>query len=479
MAGMDEDDLDDLCRVTVEGPHRRIDIALPVQVPFAQLMPVVLRFSGHELAETGLQHDGWVLQRIDEEPIDMAVTPAQVSLKHGDVLYLRPAMSRLPRLSFDDTVGGTSPPAEGGEDRGLSEWPRIYGAFLVTASCIMMVGILALAGPSWPLPSAAAGMVSAILVFIGIVVSRTYQNTLMGAICGLGALPMAMLCGVTGSLDHASLADAGAANLALGFGAVALIALLATGVVTGIVFIFVGVALSGAIGAVAAVFALGLDHAAAADVAAWTIVVVVPISRLIAVSADWARSRIPQAPAGLEESLLDDRKAVGDASARTSALGNHIAAGATLALGIVGVAAQTPLALSGDWPGRGICAVTALTLLLRSCSAYGHARRFVLAASAALGLGVLTVVAAARMTQYAAVGVLGIVLAITGTVAVACVSLYGRPMTGRLITASKIQLPPASWKRTIGFTEGVAGATLILLTTVSTGAASALIDLVT
>jgi type VII secretion integral membrane protein EccD len=476
MAGMDEDDVDDLCRITVDGPHRRIDIALPVQVAFAQLMPVVLRFSGHELAESGLQHDGWVLQRIDEDPIDMALTPAQVSLKHGDVLYLRPATNRLPRLSFDDTADGTSPSAKEGQEQGLSEWPRIYGAFLVATACLTMAGVAALAGPPWPLFAATAGIVSAVLVIAAIVVSRAYRDTLMGAVCGLGALPVAMLCGITAPLNHASLTDAGPSSLAFGFGAVALTALLATGAVTGVVFVFTGVALSGTIGAVAAVFAVGLDHVAAGDITAWTIVAVVPFSRLMALSADWARSHIPQAPAGLEESLVDDRTTAGETS--KPALGNHITTGATLTIGIVSVAAQVPLALDEGWPGRVMCAVTALTLLLRSRGVHGHVRRFILAASAALGLGVLAVAATVRMSQYATVGLLGAVLAVTGAVAVASVSLHRRPATGGLIAMSRIQLPAASWKRAIGLAEGLAGTALILLAMVSTGAASALIDLV-
>ena len=36
----------ELCRITVVGPSRRVDIALPGYVPFADLFPAVARYAG-------------------------------------------------------------------------------------------------------------------------------------------------------------------------------------------------------------------------------------------------------------------------------------------------------------------------------------------------------------------------------------------------------------------------------------------------
>ena len=69
----------DLCRVTVVGPSRRVDIALPGYVSFADLFPAVARYAGldgpHAVGEKG----GWVLQRLGQEPFPPAMTPLQAA----------------------------------------------------------------------------------------------------------------------------------------------------------------------------------------------------------------------------------------------------------------------------------------------------------------------------------------------------------------------------------------------------------------
>src|SRR5690349_12817962 len=89
---------EDLCRVTVVGPKARVDLALPVDLPFAELLPPI---AGH----VGAPPEGdWVLQRLDEPPFDEGSTPGEVSLRHGEALYLRPVAARLPALAYDDVA---------------------------------------------------------------------------------------------------------------------------------------------------------------------------------------------------------------------------------------------------------------------------------------------------------------------------------------------------------------------------------------
>ena len=54
-----------LARVTISAPQRRVDVALPEQVPLAELLPEVLRHAGDGLADDGERHGGWVLRRTD------------------------------------------------------------------------------------------------------------------------------------------------------------------------------------------------------------------------------------------------------------------------------------------------------------------------------------------------------------------------------------------------------------------------------
>ena len=74
----------DLCRVTIVGPARRLDISVPSDMPFAELLPIVLHHAGADLANKGLAHGGWVLQRLDEAPFDPSGTPGAGGWFLGD-----------------------------------------------------------------------------------------------------------------------------------------------------------------------------------------------------------------------------------------------------------------------------------------------------------------------------------------------------------------------------------------------------------
>src|ERR1700731_2170195 len=49
---------DDVCRITVVSPRRRVDVALPAAVPFAQLFPAIAHFSRLDAQEAP---GGWAL----------------------------------------------------------------------------------------------------------------------------------------------------------------------------------------------------------------------------------------------------------------------------------------------------------------------------------------------------------------------------------------------------------------------------------
>ena len=94
----------DLCRITVVGPSRRVDIALPGYVSFADLFPAVARYAGLDGPDAVGETGGWVLQRLGQEPFSPAMTPLQAGLRDGEMIYLRPHRSQLPQLAFDDVA---------------------------------------------------------------------------------------------------------------------------------------------------------------------------------------------------------------------------------------------------------------------------------------------------------------------------------------------------------------------------------------
>src|ERR1700683_2930800 len=60
---------DDLCRLTVCGPGRSAELAVPVHVPLIDLLPALVGHLGDGLADAGLEHGGWVLQRLRGPPV--------------------------------------------------------------------------------------------------------------------------------------------------------------------------------------------------------------------------------------------------------------------------------------------------------------------------------------------------------------------------------------------------------------------------
>src|SRR3954470_9204852 len=80
----------DACRLTVVAPSGWIELAVPSDIAIADLLPALVQQAGEHAAEEGLEHSGWVLQRLGDEPLDEDLTPAALGLLDGDTLYLRP-----------------------------------------------------------------------------------------------------------------------------------------------------------------------------------------------------------------------------------------------------------------------------------------------------------------------------------------------------------------------------------------------------
>ncbi|MCG5438075.1 EsaB/YukD family protein, partial [Micromonospora foliorum] len=104
-----------LARVTISAPQRRVDVALPEQVPLAELLPDVLRHAGVGLADDGEQHGGWVLRRTDGALLVTAQALLPQGVRDGEVLHLVPARAHWPELEYDDVIEAI---AEGARRRG-------------------------------------------------------------------------------------------------------------------------------------------------------------------------------------------------------------------------------------------------------------------------------------------------------------------------------------------------------------------------
>src|SRR5215470_854024 len=169
---MSSDTPTDTCRLTVVAPSSWADVALPVHVPLADLVPVLVRKADPQLADAGVTHGGWVLQRLGEAPLDEDGTPADLGLLDGETVYLRPRESALPEYDFDDLIDG-----------------------LAMGALALGVAALVQDGPAVP-RAVTAGLATALLLFAGMAASRALGDAAAGVLLGLAALPYAALDGM-------------------------------------------------------------------------------------------------------------------------------------------------------------------------------------------------------------------------------------------------------------------------------------------
>ncbi|MFI5494202.1 type VII secretion integral membrane protein EccD [Actinoplanes sp. NPDC051859] len=147
---MSDTQASELCRLTIYGPTRTTEVAVPSHLPLVDLQPELLRLAGPGVAQQGITSNGWVLQRLGEAPLDDLLSPAELNLRDGGALYLRPRDAQLPLADFDDVVDGVATAVRQRPDR----WrPALTRTVLLGVLGVVLAGglaMLALAGPALP-----------------------------------------------------------------------------------------------------------------------------------------------------------------------------------------------------------------------------------------------------------------------------------------------------------------------------------------
>ncbi|MFG1652891.1 type VII secretion integral membrane protein EccD [Micromonospora sp. NPDC049275] len=363
-----------LARVTISAPQRRVDVALPEQVPLAELLPDVLRHAGEGLADDGERHGGWVLRRTDGALLATAQALLPQGVRDGEVLHLVPAHAHWPELEYDDVVEAI---ADGARRRG-GAWSSAAtrAAGLAGAAVPLAVGLLALlaGGPTLRSGWFAAAVVALLLTVAGAVASRANGDGAAGATLGGYALPYAFVAGAlaVGSGDPVGpfgpLRWVGAPELLTGSVALLLVALLGLLGVASRLRVFVAGVTVGLLGAGAALGALLLSPASTAAVLLSGLVFALGVIPLLAIRL----GKLPLPPITLPATAsgpeperprdLPDRGRVHAAVTRTE----EVLTGMLLGHAVLAVGAAVVLGLAGGTPGVVLVAVVSAVLLLRS-----------------------------------------------------------------------------------------------------------------
>ncbi|MFF3497938.1 type VII secretion integral membrane protein EccD [Streptomyces sp. NPDC003247] len=187
----------ELTRLVVHAPERVIDIAVPSDVPLADLMPALVSHAapdGTSLDESGLEHGGWVLQRLGSPALDEDATPAELGLRDGETVHLRPRREQLPPVHFDDLIDGVSTGMGDRADQWRPEFTRRL--LLGLAAAALAAAFTVLAGLHAPGLQSAVAMGLGVLLLLGaFAASRAMGDAVVGTVLGALAVPFFGLAG--------------------------------------------------------------------------------------------------------------------------------------------------------------------------------------------------------------------------------------------------------------------------------------------
>jgi type VII secretion integral membrane protein EccD len=425
------------CRLTVLAPRRRVDVALPSDVPVADLVSMVLELVGEpERSDAGLPRP-WRLSGVAGGLLPAAATLGELGVLDGELLRLGPTTPPPHAPIFDDPVDALA--ASAGD--GAAREHRFAGAAMLLV-IVAAAGLLSAGGPGSVTAALLAGA-SAVAAAAGaarlvrpdavdhqpahgLARGVALGGVALAAAAGWNALPHAS---VTGSL----MAAAVTAGIAAATAQLALRVVAPTLVAAGVV----------AVTAAAAVMAVRLGAGPIAAATASAAVAVVGAPLLPRVALRLAGLPRPVVPADGSELTDDDARLPAAELAERGDLARGYLAGLTGGAAVIASAGALLGASGGGWPGLVFAAVTAVVLLLRARS-YADAApaRTALAAAVVTAVGLAVILSA---PGFAAASLACVVLLLGAAAGVAALDASVR---GRRVALSPVL------RRSIDLAEG-------------------------
>ncbi|MCM0676772.1 type VII secretion integral membrane protein EccD [Micromonospora phytophila] len=419
-----------LSRITIVAPRTRMDLALPSDVPLADLLPTLLRYAGEDLADEGVRHGGWSLARLGGQPLDGGRTATQLGVRDGEVLYFNPRSATAPEIVFDDVVDAVATATN--QRPGAWQVGTTRSFAVLFAAVALGAGALAalFVGPP-QLPGALAALVVAVALVVGAaVLSRAAADSATGSVLAVVGLAYAGVGGLLLLAGDRSLSELAAPHVLLGATAVVLCASVAALAVGDRLPLFFGAVAVGAATGLGAVLCLafGIGAPAAAAVVAAIAFGAVPALPMAAYRL--ARLPVPSIPTGPDDLKTDVESVDGRRVLQLSERADEFLTGLLWTVSLLVVCAQVVLALDGRLPAVLLCLVLALLSLLRARPFLGRAQRTPVLFAGTAGLGLA---AAATFAGGSTVARLGVVLG--GSLLAAVVSLiYGLTVAGKRIS---------------------------------------------
>ncbi|CAG7610243.1 type VII secretion integral membrane protein EccD [Actinacidiphila bryophytorum] len=185
------------CRVTVVAPDSRIDVALPDDLPVADLRPDILRLSGQ--VQTEEEPTGFHLVRRDGSVLDPALSLSAQRVLDGELIALRAYAESLPPAVHDDVADAIATAVVRDRRRWDDDLMRVVGLTGGAVLLVMMGFVLWWAEPirhdMHSMPGVVAGVLGTVLVAFAAVRARIYRDRVAAVALGLAALPHLLIAG--------------------------------------------------------------------------------------------------------------------------------------------------------------------------------------------------------------------------------------------------------------------------------------------
>lgn len=430
-----------LSRVTLVAPRGRVDLALPSDVPLAELLPALVRYAGDEISDPTRARDGWALTRLGNRVLDTSRTPAQLEVRDGELLYLRPRAADAPDLVFDDVVDAVATATQERPGRWTSATTRWFG--VVFGLVALVGGALALlfAGPP-QLATGASGIgLAVVLLVTAVVLARAVGDSRTGVAFALLAIGYAGVGGLLVFAGDRPLHQLAAPHALIGAALVLVFTAVAAVGVADEIPVFLGAGVCALALLLGSLLALLTGTGPAGAAAALVTVVFAAVPALPMLAYRLAGLPIPSVPSDPEE-LKRDVETVDSSVLPLAERGDGLLTGMLGALAVIGAVAAI-LNIGAGYPGIALAGLVGVLLLARARYFLGQRQRLPLLAAGAVALG------AASVGLFTTLGpTLRLVAIVGGLVVVATTSI------GYALIGAGRKLSPV-WGRTLDILEVV------------------------
>ncbi|CAM5235406.1 type VII secretion integral membrane protein EccD [Streptomyces fumanus] len=453
---MTDNALSGLCRLTVRAPDKTVDLSVPADIPVADLLPALLAYAGDGLAEAGVDHDGWVLQRLGGKPLDHEATLEAQHARDGEVLYLRPHAEALPEVHLDDLVDGIYTTMR---DRPFGWTPVVGKRVLLTAGALcqlLALTVLGLSDTSGTVTALAAGAFALLTLGGAAAASRAIGDA--GAGTALGAMVPAYLAVAGwvlpgGDLTGPGLHEVLGARLLAACASAAAGAVLAVAAVAAFATVFLALCAVAVAGAAAGVLLLVADMPPEHASGLLAVTAVVFGAFVPSLSFRLAGLRMPPIPTNAEELQEGIEPHAPSVVAERSVLADGWMTGLYAAAGTICAACVAGLSVRPTLAQNVTTAVLSLLLLLHARVLGNTLQRLSLTAPGVLGAVSLVRTAFLGATPGQQLLLVAALLAVTAVLTVASWTVPGNrlvPYWGRAAelahsAAAIALLPLALW----------------------------------